>query len=271
MSVGVMTSPLTIAVALMTDGIALPNIWAFSGNFSDWALLPALGSAGCVPSWPESCAIAPLARANAAAPAAIHRRTFVTPKAAATIKFSLFPNVCHAASPLNAGLAAHTFQRQVNGEGAPLAEGPDALIVAAPGHAKLQAIILIFDADAVADRLPTVAQRKRVLGLVGEIDDAGAEYRPIAVEQDPSRDAQLLPIAQILDRRVDVAVELEIADLSVGLRRADGEVDLVSADREIILVDPVAVGDVDEAAVADARASDDVRYAACQSRSFGEQ
>src|SRR5256885_1264659 len=120
-----------------------------------------------------------------------------------------------ALGPLNAGLAAHTLQRQVNGEGAPLAEGSDPLIVAAPGHAKLQAIVLIFDADPIANRLPTVGQRQRVLGLVGEIDDAGAEYRPITVEQDSRGDAQLLPVAQILNRRVDVAVELEIADLGV--------------------------------------------------------
>jgi hypothetical protein len=37
---------------------------------------------------PEFCAIAPLAAASAAAPMVIHRRVFVTPKPAATFRFS---------------------------------------------------------------------------------------------------------------------------------------------------------------------------------------
>ena len=61
-----------------------------------------------------------------------------------------------AAGPLNAGLAAYTFKRQVDGEGAPFSECPDALIVATPGHAKLQAIVLIFDAEPAPDRLPAI-------------------------------------------------------------------------------------------------------------------
>ena len=51
-SVWVMTSPLTIAVALMTDGMAVPNSCGFSGRWSDWLLL-----IGC--GWPVvglSCA-----------------------------------------------------------------------------------------------------------------------------------------------------------------------------------------------------------------------
>src|SRR5437868_13002332 len=131
-SVGVITSPLTIAVALTTDGMALPNICAFSGSFSDWALLTPLGCGGAL-FCPLSCARALLATPSAAAPMVNHRRALVTRKAPATIRFSLFPNACHCRRPLNAGLAADPLQRQVNGEGAALSEGPDLLIVAAPG------------------------------------------------------------------------------------------------------------------------------------------
>ena len=38
MSVCVITSPLTIAVALTTDGIAVPKPAGFSGRWSDWLL-----------------------------------------------------------------------------------------------------------------------------------------------------------------------------------------------------------------------------------------
>src|SRR5207248_2602478 len=91
--------------------------------------------------------------------------------------------------------------------------------------------------------------------------DACAEHRPVTVEQEPRGDAKLLLVAQIFDGRIDVAVEFEIADLGVGLGGPDREVDLVSADGEIALVDPVAVSDVDEPAVADPGSPDDVGYA----------
>jgi len=99
MSVGVITSPLTIAVALTIEGMALPNTCAFSGSFSDWAVLTGGFCGGCGLFCPEFCAIAALAAASAAAPIVIHRRVFVTPKPAATFRFSLFPNVCHCCWP----------------------------------------------------------------------------------------------------------------------------------------------------------------------------
>ena len=71
----------------------------------------------------------------------------------------------HLSGPLNAGLAAEPLQRQVKGEGAALAERADVLIVAAPGEAKLQAFVFIFDAEPVAHRLIAVGERERVLLL----------------------------------------------------------------------------------------------------------
>src|SRR5260221_3077625 len=109
-------------------------------------------------------------------------------------------SVC-AVGLLNAGLAAYTFQRQVDGEGAPLAECPDALIVATPGHAKLQAIVLIFDAEAVADPLPTTGYWPGVLRLLCEVDGAPAGDSPIAPRERPRRNPQDPPHAQEPDRR----------------------------------------------------------------------
>src|SRR6476620_5933589 len=97
-------------------------------------------------------------------------------------EFPLNLSIAIAESPLNAGLAAHPLQRQVDGEGTSLAEGPDALIVAPPGHAKLQAIVLIFDAKAISHRLPAVGDRQRIFALVSEVDDARAKDRPVARE-----------------------------------------------------------------------------------------
>ena len=73
-----------------------------------------------------------------------------------------------------------------------------------------------------------------------------AEHRPIAQKLPASGQPQLFLVAQILDRRRDVAVEPQIADLGIGQVGADGEVDLVAAEREIVLVDAEAMGDVDE-------------------------
>ena len=56
-------------------------------------------------------------------------------------------------------------------EGASLAEGPDALIVAAPREAKLQAFVFIVNAQPVPDRLNPSAMRQRILALAGEIEN----------------------------------------------------------------------------------------------------
>ena len=106
-------------------------------------------------------------------------------------------------------------------ESASLPEGADLLIIAPPGEANLQAVVLILNAEAVADGLPTIGKRQRVFVLVGKVDDGRAEDRPVTTEQDPRGQPQLFLVAQVLDRRVDVPIEPQIADLRVGLLRAD--------------------------------------------------
>ena len=64
MSVWVMTSPLTIAVALTTDGMAVPNICGLSGRLSALALFGA-------PVPAASCAAAAVATAIASAAARV--------------------------------------------------------------------------------------------------------------------------------------------------------------------------------------------------------
>src|SRR5579864_6364529 len=91
--------------------------------------------------------------------------------------------VALAARPLNAGLAAYPLQRQTNGEGTSLAEVADALIVAAPAYAKLQAIVLILDADPVAYGLPAIGARRWILVIVGNIDDLCSKARLVTMEE----------------------------------------------------------------------------------------
>ena len=62
---------------------------------------------------------------------------------------------------------------------------------------------------------------------------------------------KLLQIPKILDRRIDIAIELEIADLRVGLSGPEGEIDLVSPNGEIVLVDPVAMDELEQPTVTD--------------------
>jgi hypothetical protein len=100
--------------------------------------------------------------------------------------------------PLNASLAAEPLQSNLEREGAALAELPDALIVAPPGNAKLQAFVLI----RMPSRLRTGSQPSAsdsVLVLVGEVDDGRSEYRPVARELDPPGEPKLLLVAKILD------------------------------------------------------------------------
>jgi hypothetical protein len=52
-----------------------------------------------------------------------------------------------------------------------------------------------------------------------------------------------LAVAQILDRRIDIAVEAEIADARIGLPSAEGGVDLVAPKRGL----PCRCGAVDQA------------------------
>src|SRR3954453_8465978 len=136
------------------------------------------------------------------------------------MRFSLLPSPitdCVYPSPLNAGLVAKPFESQMKPESASLSERPDVLIVAAPRQAKLQALVFVRDAQAIADWRPPIGQRQRVLVLAGEVDDGRSENRPIASEFHAAGDPQLFLVAEILDGRVDVAVEPQVADLSIGL------------------------------------------------------
>src|SRR5579884_3856290 len=146
----------------------------------------------------------------------------------------------------------------MEGEGVALFEAANRLIVAAPRHAKLDAIVLIFDAQAITNRLEPVGDGKRVLVLAGEIDDAGAEDRPIFAEQDSPCDPQFLDVTKVLDGRVDITVQPEIADLGIGLLRPDGEIDFITPDRERVLVDSESVREIDEPAVADIGSANDI-------------
>src|SRR6185295_16825407 len=179
----------------------------------------------------------------------------------ATYRFPLLPNPmgdCVYPFPLNAGFASKAFQTQVKSEGTPLPERPDILIVAAPRQAKLQALVLVGHAQPVAHRGPAVGERQRVFGLAGEVDDARSEHRPVARELHPAGDAQFLFVPQILNGRVDVAVEAKIADLGIGLVRPDGEIELVAPEGQVVLVDPVTMSDVDEPPEADPSSSNNV-------------
>ena len=153
-SVWVMTSPLTIAVALTTEGMALPEYLGVLRQLQATGAVHRclLIAARPVPLLRERRR-SPVPSAGTAAGDQRARRDSIE-KMTATIGYSLsFHVIALAAGPLNAGLAAEPLQRQVNGEGAALAEGADALIVAAPRQAKLQAFVFIFDAETVANRL----------------------------------------------------------------------------------------------------------------------
>src|SRR4030095_4965122 len=82
--------------------------------------------------------------------------------------------------PLTAGLAADALQRESKREGAALLELAEALIVALPGHAKLQAFIFVSDAETMTHRLISVRQRQWILFLAGEVEHGRPEQRPIA-------------------------------------------------------------------------------------------
>src|SRR6478609_10485044 len=132
MSVWVMTSPLTMAVALTTDGIAVPKTCGFSGRRSAPPWLD------CALGPPAVCASAALPSPSATAAPIIKARVPYPPKARATIEISLgLPMINNAVGLLNAGLAAQPLQRDVEGESASLSEGTDLLIVASPRQAKL--------------------------------------------------------------------------------------------------------------------------------------
>src|SRR3569833_4208554 len=98
----------------------------------------------------------------------------------------------------------------------------------------------------------------------GQVDHGRAEDGPVARYLDARAEPDFRHVAQILDRGVDLPVQLEIADLGIGVAAADRGVDLVAAYREIVLVEPEALGDLEEAAVAHAYAPDIVGEAVGQ-------
>ena len=98
---------------------------------------------------------------------------------------------------------------------------------------------------------------RRSLGA-SEIEHRRPENRPVAMEFPTPGDADFLLVAQILDRGVDIAIEAQIVDPGIGFGGADGQVELVAADRQIVLVQPEAVGEIDEPSELEAGAADDV-------------
>src|SRR3954452_670121 len=142
-----MTSPLIIAVAFTTEGIAEPKTCGFSGSFSVLVLFGAAAWA----DWSACCANAAVAVPRANAATVYQARAEIRSKPTATMRFSLLPNPigeCVYPGPLNAGLATKAFQSQMNPESAPLSERPDVLIGAAPRESKLQTFIFVSDAQA---------------------------------------------------------------------------------------------------------------------------
>src|SRR3546814_6953228 len=63
-------------------------------------------------------------------------------------------------------------------------------IVAAPGQRDRQAVVLIGDAEAVANRFPAVPAAQRVVPHARQIDDGRTEHRPVAREGDPAAGAR---------------------------------------------------------------------------------
>src|SRR5438132_11420389 len=98
-------------------------------------------------------------------------------------------------------------------ESATLSERPDVLIVAPPRQAKLQAIVLVGDPQAVTNGRPAVGERQRVFVLAGEVDDACAAHRPVAGELHAPCHPEFFLVAKGLNRRVDVAVPPQAAAL----------------------------------------------------------
>src|SRR5690349_17018444 len=107
MSVCVMMSPLTMAVALITAGIAWPNTTGFWGSRNELVLFGADGAAFCCAMAAVAAIRPPTARAGAI-------RTNFKPKAADTSEFSFIPSRVDRVyrPPLNAALATQPLQCQ---------------------------------------------------------------------------------------------------------------------------------------------------------------
>jgi hypothetical protein len=104
MSVWVMISPFTIAVALTTDGMVEPNSWGFSGSLSAEVLLG---------SFAACCATAVPATASMTAANPTRARVDKNPEPAATIVKSLAKTVlearCRLSTPAERRLSGHSL------------------------------------------------------------------------------------------------------------------------------------------------------------------
>src|SRR5205085_12576968 len=109
-----------------------------------------------------------------------------------------------------------------------------------------------------------------VLAHAGQVDHGRAEDRPVAGEANPAAEADFLAVAKILDRRVDVAVEAELAYRRIGMAAADDGVDLVAANGEIVLVEAETVGEGELAAELDGGSADDVGQAVGEAGAGGK-
>ena len=70
--------------------------------------------------------------------------------------------------------------------------------------------------------------------------------------------ADFLPVTQVLDAGVDVAVKEQIASRQIGLVIADGYINLIAAQREAILIEPIPVGQADIALELEGRPPDNI-------------
>src|SRR3954466_7586817 len=92
-------------------------------------------------------------------------------------------------------LASQIAKRHPDEEGVAPAGVAARLIIAPPGETELDAIVVVGNAEPVADRIEAVGDRERVLATAGEVDHGGAEDRPVAGEADPAAEADLLAVA----------------------------------------------------------------------------
>src|SRR3546814_15501299 len=93
-------------------------------------------------------------------------------------------------------------------------------IVAAPGQRDRQAVVLIGDAEAVANRFPAVPAAQRVVPHARQLDDGRTEHRPVAREGDPAAGAAFLAILKLLGQAGGVAVEARMAEHGLEIGRA---------------------------------------------------
>ena len=93
---------------------------------------------------------------------------------------------------LNTSLAAQVAERHPDEEGVAPLHVPGGLIVPPPRNANLEAIVVIQDADPVADRVEALRLAQRVLGAVGEVDHRRSEDRPVTGKGDAPADPHFL-------------------------------------------------------------------------------